>query len=148
MSLTVTLSDSHNSYLTVSTDDNLLRCQPKNEQQPAAYGINLKQLFVLEFTNDERIIIKSMYGSYVSARKHRLCVMTSDKNPKHWERLQLACSGINRIAIRSAFNLYLTCTNSIITQRETIDYFTITFVPVCLRTVQNRLLSALEKYPL
>lgn len=70
--------------------------------------------------------------------------MTTDNNPKHWECFTFISGGVNRVAIQTAFDLYLTSggKNGVVVQREKYELFTITFLPVSLRTTRGTLLSS------
>ncbi|KAL0482963.1 hypothetical protein AKO1_006725 [Acrasis kona] len=143
MSLAAIIRTTNNTYFSISPGSSHLRHEPQNQHQPASYGCSLLQLFIVDFEH-EKVVIRSMHGTFLSARKHNICVMSTDVNPKHWERFVLIGAGVNKLSIKTAHGLYINTNknNNMIIQGDVREPFTFTFVPVSLKTSRGMLLSA------
>jgi hypothetical protein len=134
----VTITTRFGTYLKATPNDRRLEHQPSNTDI-------LAHLFHLDFLTASIITLKSTYDTYISARKHYQICLTTDHNPKYWERFELEIPfdrQPNKIALRTAHGTYLSANeNGVIVQVEESEqepeYFELCFFPILLRTSHN-----------
>ncbi len=141
MSFLVTLTTSSQTLLSAdATEKELTHTQKQDEY--------LNHIFRISFLTATRVTIQSMYQTFVSARKHKQCFMTTDINPKYWETFDIEFTEEgNKVAFKTAHATYLTANiDGTISQAEEStdnDVFELTFFPVQIRTNHNTYIGSL-----
>jgi hypothetical protein len=130
----VTVVTQHGSLVSANANESHLLHIPKQDD-------SLRHLFHINFLTATKVTLQSSYGTFVSARKHYQCVLTTDINPKYWETFELEYTEVcNKVAFRTAHGTYLSADkNGIITQTDAsdeteTDIFELCFFPVSIRT--------------